>query len=258
VNKQIKEQLASKFRCLSLHDKVYTIGACVFGIYVVVAIIYGLAFGKESITEVASVFIYFIATIFTIAVFIEYWFAIKPLIENAWVKLFGAAVVYLVYRYSEGKAADFINAFTKLDPEKLPDALSLLAALFLPYSWLVLVLVSVILAAYIIVVWIIAPFSLTYDKRELSVWRFIGRVVGLSTIFIIFQQLITSFDKEDSIIAGIAQESILRTEYFPSTVCTNAPSNALVADIGRGYISIFEPSSKSFSVEKCRYINITK
>jgi len=247
----IREKLTSQFEGLVLHDRVYKVGAFAFGIYIVIGMICGVLFGQDAISKVANIFVYFIATIFTIAVFIEYWFAIKPLLEKTWVKWSGAGLGYLVYRYSEGKAADFVNEFTELDPNKLPDALSLLAALFLPYSWLVLV--SAIIAAYLIVIWFIAPFNLKKDQQTVGEWKFIGRFVGVFTIFIILQQLISAFDEKDSLIALISKETVLRTEYFKSTACKNVPENSLVADIGRGYVSVFFPISQSFKVVKCQY-----
>jgi len=248
---RIKEKIVSQFEGLTLHDKVYKAGAFVFGAYIVIAMVFGIFFGQVAINKIANIFVYFIATIFTIAVFIEYWFAIKPLIEKPWVKWFGAGVGYLVYRYSEGKAADFVNEFTQLDPNKLPDALSLLAALFLPYSWLVLV--SALLAVYVIAIWFIAPFNIKKDQQTVGEWKFIGRFIGIFTIFVIFQQLISAFDEKDSLIALISKETVLKTEYFKSTVCENIPKNSLVTDIGRGYISVFSPVYQDFKVVKCQY-----
>ena len=247
----LKDKVFAQFEGLVLHDKVYKAGAFAFGLYMAVGLVFGIFFGHDSISKIANIFVYAIATIFSIAVFIEHWFAIKPLIEKTWVKWLGAGVAYLVYRYSESKAADFVNEFTKLDPDKLPDAISLLAALFLPYSWAVLVLS--LLTVYIIVIWFIVPFHLKKDQQTIGEWKFIGRIVGVFAILVIFQQLVTAFDEKGSIIDLVSKEIVLRTEYYSSTVCKNVSEKAIVADIGRGYISVFSLEDRKFNVVKCQY-----
>ncbi len=247
----IQAFVSSKFIGLSLHDKIYKLGAYAFGAYLAIAFAFGLFLGPNYINQIASIFFYFIATIFTCAVFVEYWFALKPVLEKTWVKWVGAGIAYLVFRYSEGKAEDFVNGFTGIDPSALSSAVSLLTALFLPYSWVVLI--AAILGVYVIFIWFFAPVQISNDEKNLGGWKFLGRIIGLFTIFVILQQLITAFDKEDSIAVLIAKETTLRTEYFKEFSCKGIAKGSLVADIGRGYISVFTPNSMLFEVKKCEY-----
>lgn len=243
--------ISSKFNGLPLHDKIYKIGAYVFVVYAVIVLTVSFFFDSQYISTIANIFAYLIATIFTFAVFAEYWDVLKPLFEKIWLRWIVGGIAYLVFRYSEGKAEDFINSFTGIDPSALPNAVSLLVALFLPYSWIVFI--SVILGVYLIVILLIAPVQIRKDEKTIGGWKFMGRLVGLLTIFILLSNLITLFDKEDSVSTLIAKETTLRTEYFNRSSCGGVNKDSLVADIGRGFISVYTPKTSKFEVKKCEY-----
>lgn len=250
---KIKLAFSAQFSGLPLHDVAYKSGAFILGAYLILGAVFGLLFGFESgfIQKLANIFVYFIATIFTVAVFIEYWHVLKPLFNKTWVKWIGAILAYLIFRYSEGKAEDFINEFTGVDPSSLPNASSLLAALFLPYSWGVFV--AALLGLYIVVIWFFIPVQINKDEKNIGGWKVIARIVGLITIYIILEQLISAFDEKGSLPALLAQETVLRTEYFQHSNCKGLPSSALVADLGGGNISVFIPQTVEFMVMRCEY-----
>ena len=135
----ILERLKSEFDGFELHDKWYKAGAMAFLLYFVVSCFLLLFFGQYSVKEAANLFVYVLYFIFTIAVVIEYWKKVISYYSKVWFKFLLAALSFIVYKYSELHADDFINEFTLNEPSYFPVASVLLTAMFLIYSWLLFV-----------------------------------------------------------------------------------------------------------------------
>ena len=78
-----------------------------------------------------------------------------------------------------------------------------------------------------------------------------ARFFGLMVVLIIVQKSIVFFQDEKSIFGDISKQVILSTEYFKKSQCDNFSQFELSADIGRGYISIFNTNTQKFRTEKC-------
>jgi hypothetical protein len=251
--KKIKEEMLSRFisqfKGLALHDKFYKAGALSFGLYMILGIIALIIFKQVGIQIVANAFVFIILSVFTIAVAIEYWYQLEKLYSKKWFKWVLGGIAVLIYKYSELHAEDFINEFTLNEPSYFPTGSSVLATIFLPYSWLVAV--SSFLTLFIFINWFFIPIERTTKQRQLEGWKYIARFIGLSVILLWAQKSTELFEDQESYAYLFAKHIVISTEYFEKTHCLNVQENELSAYLDRGHVSIFTPSNQSFRTEEC-------
>jgi len=192
---------------------------------------------------------YILLTIFTIAVTIEYWILIKKIFLQKWFQWFIGIIALIVYKFSETYANHFINNFVGIDPAFLPTASLVLSGIYLPYSWLLSI--SAFLTIFIFINWFFIPLEKNTDNKKLGNWKYMARFFGLMVVLIIVQKSIVFFQDEKSIFGDMSKQVILSTEYFKKSQCDNFSQFELSADIGRGYISIFNTNTQKFRTEKC-------
>ena len=253
IRTRIADKWSSEFGDLATHDKVYKAGSFVFLTYVVIGIFAILFFGQQSLNAIAEVFVFILAIIFATAVSIEYATLLKDLYSKRWFKWLLGILAVLVYKYSEAYANDFINDYVGIDPGLLSSASSVLATLFLPYSWLLAVysLLSIYILIYWFFFWLFVPFKSPSGKKQLGSWKYLARFFGLFFVFILIQRSTSMFENKDSIPVFFFKHIVLSTEYFQKSSCKNVSQGELVADIDNGYISIYNAKVGSFRTELC-------
>ncbi|WP_370084715.1 hypothetical protein [Neptunomonas phycophila] len=249
VKNIVIEKAVSEFSGYALHDQFYKAGMASCWAYMAIAVITLLSFGQEYVDIVFKVFVFIIMCTCTIGAALEFWSPIKLLFEKTWFKWVLGALSILVYKYSESQSDDFINQFTGIDPSLLSFASSVLSAIYLPYSWLVTI--SLFLSFYVIFHWFFIPFEKTTSERTLDGFKYAMRFMGLMVIFIAANNSVRFFEDPDSFASMVAKEIVIKTEYFPKSHCKNVAANQLAADIGRGYISVFNRNSGSFHTDIC-------
>ena len=245
----VTEKAVSEFSGYALHDQFYKAGMASFWAYIAIAVITLLSFGEEHVDIVVRVFVFIIMCTCTIGAALEFWLPIKLLFKKTWFKWFLGVLSILVYRYSESQSDDFINQFTGIDPSLLSFASSVLSAIYLPYAWLVTI--SLFLSFYVIFHWFFIPFENPSSERTLDGFKYVMRFMGLMVIFIAANNLVRFFEDPDSFASMVAKEIVINTEYFPKSHCKNVGANQLSADIGSGYISIYNRNSGSFHTDIC-------
>jgi hypothetical protein len=249
IREFIKNKISEEFGDLETHDKIYKTGATAFFLYLAIGMVSLLFFKQAGKNIIAGFFSYIIGLIFTIAVAVEYWKQIQSLYKTLWFKWLMGGVAVLVYKYSELHADDFINEFTSNEPSYFQTGTSVLATLFLPYSWLLAI--STFLTIFILFNWVFIPLEKKGEKKQLEGWKYLARALGLLVILVLAQKATNMFEKKDSIPTLIAKEVLLRTEYFEYSQCQNVNKGELSAYLDRGYISIFNPKSQKFRTEMC-------
>lgn len=220
-----------------------------FFLYLLIGFILAIFFKKNGTDILANIFMYILLTIFTIAVIIEYWILIKKIFLQKWFQLFIGIIALIVYKFSETYANHFINNFVGIDPAFLPTASLILSGIYLPYSWLLSI--SAFLTIFIFFNWVFIPLEKNTNNKKLGNWKYMARFFGLMVVLIIVQKSIVFFQDEKSIFGDISKQVILSTEYFKKSQCDNLSQFELSADIGRGYISIFNTNTQKFRTEKC-------
>lgn len=250
IKSTVLAKAVSLFSGYSLHDKFYKAGLVSVFTYIGVCVVIMMVFGQEYIQSIIPIFIVIILSTCTIGVAVEAWFPIKLLFNKTWVRWVLGVTSILVYKYAECQSDDFINRFTGIDPSLLPFSSSVLAALYLPYSWLVVT--SFIFSLYVIFHWFFIPFESSKGERALDGSKYLMRVLGVMVIFLAVNNAVRFFENPESIASLVAGKVVLNTEYFPRSHCENVQPNEISADIGRGYISIFNKSTNVFHTEKCK------
>lgn len=249
IKQKLYHKIYSEFGGLAFHDKVYKTGGLAFILYLLIGFTLAIFFKQNNTDILAEIFMYILSTIFTIAVTIEYWTLIKKIFLQKWFQWFIGIIALLIYKFSETYANHFINNFVGVDPAFLPTASLILSTIYLPYSWLLSI--SAFLTIFIFINWIFIPFEKNTNNKELGNWKYMARFVGLLVILIVAQKSIFFFQDEKSIFGDISKQIILSTEYFKKSQCDNISQFELSADIGRGYVSIFNINSQKFRIEKC-------
>ncbi|ACE83744.1 hypothetical protein [Cellvibrio japonicus] len=243
------EKAVSEFSGYALHDQFYKAGMASFWLYMAIATVTLISLGQEHVDIVVKVFVFIIMCTCTIGAALEFWAPIKSLFDKTWFKWGLGAISILVYKYSESQSDDFINQFTGIDPSLLPFSSSVLSVVYLPYSWLVTV--SFVLSFYVIFHWFFIPFEKPSSERTLDGFKYAMRFMGLMVIFIVANNSVRFFEDPNSFASMLAKEIVLKTEYFPRSHCINVSDNQLSADIGRGYISVFDQNSGVFYTVQC-------
>lgn len=253
IRTRIADKWHSEFGDLATHDKVYKAGSYIFLAYVAIGIPAMIFFGQQSLNTIAGVFVFILEVIFATAVAIEYSTLLNDLYSKPWFKWLLGILAILVYRYSEAYANDFINDYVGVDPGLLASASSVLATLFLPYSWLLAVcsLLSIYILFYWFFVWIFVPFKSPSDKKQLGSWKYLARFFGLFFVFIVIQRSASLFENKESIPVLFAKHIVLSTEFFKKSGCKNVSQGELVADIDNGNVSIYNAQTSSFRTEVC-------
>lgn len=237
------------FRGYLLHDKLYLIGFGVIISYLAVTMI-ALFIFKINITKtLETTCIYLSAPTCTVAVVIEYWVPIKALFKNTGFRWFLAGVGVVALKFSEIRANVFINDFTDIDPGYLPVASSTLTTLFLLYAWSLVV--SAFLGVFMFAQWVLSKFEAPKGTRQPGDWKYLARLIGLLSIFVLISSAGRTFEVNDSLTARFARQLILATEYFKQTHCSNLGPDQLSASMADELISVYTPSSENFNVIKC-------
>lgn len=243
--------LKTKFDSYSIHDKWYKIGAFSIVFYFFLLFIITIFFDKTYIQPLTDVFIFCISIIAGIAVALEYWKKIGYWYSKTWFKLIGGSISFLVYKYSELHADDFINNFTFNEPSYFPMGASILTTFFLLYSWLLMV--SIILMSFSVY---ITAFNRIFRHSESEDnLKPIVRFIGIIVIAMSALQTTKIFEDKDSILYTMATHLVINTEYFKNTHCQNIKDNELSAYLDRGYISMFSTETGIFRTEMCELGN---
>lgn len=245
----ILEKLREKFVGYERHDQIYVLGALLVYILFFLFVPLSVFIPRDSIQPFLNFSGLLIASIFTLAATLEFWVPIKSLIEKTWFKWCIGVVSILVFKYSQVQSDNFINTLTGIDPSFLSFSSSVLTAIYLPYSWLIVV--ALILSLYMLIHWFFIPFERMSKKRQLDGWKYLARTLGVAVIFYLAGNLIDFFEDPKSLVSTIAKYIVLGTEYFPKTHCQNVASHELSADIGNSYISIFDSNTNTFRTEAC-------
>jgi hypothetical protein len=243
------QKIKSEFSEYALHDQFYKAGAAVICAYLLIVIVTLFTVGQEYINFLMKIFVFIIICTCTMGVAVEHWPPLKLLFSKTWFKWILGAISILIYKYAEAQSHNFINQLTGLDPSFFPFSSFVLTAVYLPYCWLVAV--SSFLSIYIFFHWLFIPFEKPQAVRSLKKWKYIARFLGLMVIFAVANNLIHFFEDPSSLSSLIAKEIVLTTEYFPKSHCLNIEDHEISADIGRGYISIFDKNNEKFHTEKC-------
>lgn len=247
-------QLKIHFNGYATHDLVYKIGGVLTLFFVIIGFFINILLGFSSLQLVIQALIIIVGFIFTVAVLMEYSKPTIKLLTNNWVKLFLAAISIPIYKYSEMHADIFINKLTKIDPGLLPKASSMLATIFLPYSWLMVA--SILLASFIMFNWLFIPFEKTLT-RKLGAGKYLARFWGLFTILLLTTKSIGLIDYSNPFINSLAKDITLSTEYFRNSHCVNINNGEFSAYLVDNYISIYNAKENTFRTEYCK-IDITK
>jgi hypothetical protein len=139
----------------------------------------------------------------------------------------------------------------QLDPATLPQAQILLTSFALVPSWMVVLLVIVVV--YMMLSIIFFPVQTITNRDELLGLKRMGRIVGVLGVTALLTSALETYRDDASMINALMKEVVLLTEYHPQTHCKNITGDYLVADIGRGYASIFSRKSMEFTTLQCRY-----
>jgi len=245
-------ELGRHFAGLSLDRKFYAAAGFVFACYFLSSIplfIFGepnLVQSVSSVTAPLSLFL------LTVAVLIESTRFLEKMWERRWFKLLVAFLTFVAFSLARAHADKFINALTSLDPGVLPQAQILLTSLLLVPSWVSVLLVILLLLMIVTMVFI--PGFAASGEDELTSWLRIGRVLGLMGVFTLLVWIDSQYKNDRSLVNSAMKEAVIYAEYHSKTPCQNVASDRLVADIGRGYISVFSRKTLEFHVEKCVFV----
>lgn len=240
----------SQFSGLPCHDRIYKFSGWIVIAYVATGVFVQVVFDQKALNYVAELSLKLLGASLAAAVLAEHWSFIKPIVKHKLAQLAGAAIAFLVYQHAEIKADHFINGYTGVDPGQLGDAATLLAALYLPYSWAVTI--TGLLTLVVMVEWIRVPsVALQKSNSPAPVLKWFGRIIGLMTIVIFTEGLITKFDQNDSWAARSAQRMILATEYFSASPCLQTGGDLLVAEIGSKRLSVYDEATQEFTAIDC-------
>lgn len=249
VNLFLSDFLKKTFDGYETHDKFYKLSAVLLMITFIVSFFQMLIFSDYYFDEVMSFAYPAIALTISLGVAFEFWNSVKELLSKVWVRWIGGVVSFFIFKFAQAQSDDFINGFTGVDPSFLSFSSSVLTAIYLPYSWLVLV--SVLISIYFFVHWVFLPFENESNSRRLDGWKYFARIMGVATIFIATNNVLKFYQDPKSVTSMIAEHIVITTEYFPRTHCKNVKSGELSADIGGGYVSVFDQNEKIFRTEIC-------
>lgn len=239
------------FILLKLCSKFYALAGMLFCIYLVITIPFTL-FGQTNVTEsVAQIIGPVCIALLTCAFLIESARLIYTLWEHKWFKVLFAFLTFSSYSVAKIQADKFINELTSLDPATLPQAQILLTSFALVPSWMVVLLVIVVV--YMMLSIIFFPVQTITNRDELLGLKRMGRIVGVLGVTALLTSALETYRDDASMINALMKEVVLLTEYHPQTHCKNITGDYLVADIGRGYASIFSRKSMEFTTLQCRY-----
>lgn len=154
-------------------------------------------------------------------------------------------VSLIVIKASYVWAGQYINKITGLDPSYLPDAHSTLALLFVPLSWLCLG--SVLLMVLLVVGLVFSPVFVHEKNAAKNSARFI---VTFSIISVGFS-FADFLSRDGSVLGYISKVVIVSSEYFTDARCLNLSGKEVVAQLGGGELSVFNPVDWSFRLDEC-------
>lgn len=232
-------------------SKFYALAGMLFSIYLVITIPFTL-FGQTSVIKsIAQIIVPVCIALLTCAFLIESTRLICTLWEHKWFKVLFAFLTFSSYSVAKIQADRFINEFTSLDPATLPQAQILLTSFVLVPSWMVVLLVIVVV--YMLLSIVFFPVQTITNRDELLGLKRMGRIVGVLGVIALLTSILETYRDDASMINTLMKEVVLLTEYHPQTHCKNITGGYLVAEIGRGYISIFSRKSMEFTTLKCRY-----
>lgn len=252
-----KEQLLQDFESDVLHDKIYRFGSYLFIIFgLVLFIVPRLSITNDAL-NVFSYISYVFLTIFSIAVIIEYSVFIIKYYQKTWLKILGIFLGAFAYKVAVIHTDHIINNFTGIDPSFFPSAATVLITLSLIYIWL-LISILIILILILISALILNILSLlTSINKKLNFFHFLkltGRLIGLFAIAMILESSIKKFNDKESLVESLSQNIIITTEYFAKSRCKELDDNSgeLYAELPRGMVSVYNPTTQKFRVDKCK------
>jgi hypothetical protein len=241
--------LRTQFEALSLDRKFYAAAGFIFACYFLSSIPLFIFAEPNLVQSIASVTAPLSLSLLTAAVLVESTRFLEKMWERRWFKLLVAFLTFVAFSLARAHADKFINTLTSLDPSVLPQAQILLTSLLLVPSWVSVLLV--ILLLLMIVTMIFIPGFAASGENELTSWLRIGRVLGLMGVFTLLAWIDSQYKNDHSLVNSAMKEAVIYAEYHSKTPCRNVASDSLVADIGRGYISVFSRTSLDFHVENC-------
>jgi len=252
-----KEQILQDFESDVLHDKIYRFGSYLLVIFGLILFIVPTLLITNDAHSAISYIQYFLLTIFSIAVIIEYSVFIIKYYHKTWLKILGIVVGAFAYKVAVIHTDHIINNFTGIDPSFLPSAATVLITLSLIYIWL---LISILIVSILIIVSAlilnILSLSRTIDRKFnfFMFFKFAGKLIGLFAIAFILEFSIKKFNDKESLVESLSQNIIITTEYFEKSRCKAPDDNSeeLYAELPRGMVSIYNPTTQKFRVDKCK------
>jgi hypothetical protein len=193
-----------------------------------------------------------------------------------------SSVIFTVYVLSEILIGHSINDYVDIDPSYFSDARVAMKLAFVPYLWLWVAMIYLFLELNFLLLksmfnmpkWSLLIFSSsiipskkgTEKLKEMSA----KDSENMRSSFIIFMPIIlVGAILSSSYIPYLKNLKLkeiplilfIQSEYYPSSYCANLKDkNILVADIGGGLYSVYNPQSKKtkkFTVSKCE-VELTK
>jgi hypothetical protein len=225
-------------------NMIYKIGLCIGLLIIPVALVSGVLGVEENVGIVFSTIIYTSVVIWGVAFLVESYTILERLSRNKLFLVLLGGLSFALFKLSEISSDHFVNALTGIDPGLLPKSSSALVALFLPLQWLYIVALAMM------------PLTIFFMLRTVVATKegtvaFLGRIVAAITVMLLATYFGSFLSKEDSFVYMLAKEIVIAAEYFPNNQCANIFVGERVADINRGWVSVYSPELDRFRSERC-------
>lgn len=235
-----------KWNECSWSDRFYIIGILILVIYF--SLLFLVTVKVIDLTAFSNIhlFVLPIMIIFSLGVILEFKERFIDLLSKPIVNWIIGTIGILAYKLSEMYSALVINRFIKVDPSYFSLASSILTVLYLPLAWgVALSFIWISIALYM-------QLLGAKSKGSLGSIKTLVRVIGFIGLCVFTLLIISFFEYEKSDYTKFVKEIILESEYYYFTPCKNVLEMERVAMMGENVISIYDPKTEKFRVEKCK------
>lgn len=201
---------------------------------------------------------------FMIEYYVLYKIKIFEIFNSKLFKLVASFFALPILVFTNINTHHFINSYTHLDPSLLPNAVVALNLIFMPYtcSILLMLMLTLILFYEIKKDTENVPFKVEFlfinknqSKANKSVSNFnlnvFPRLIGIIGLILCLEKFEKSLFTKGGILNIIANTLVIESEYMKYSTCDGAKEGYLVADIGGGFVSIFDPKNNQFFRHQC-------
>lgn len=225
-------------------NMIYKMGLYIGLLVIPLALVSGMLGLEKQVGVIFSTIVYTSVVIWALAFLVESYTILERLSCN---KLFLAllgGLSFALFKISEISSDHFVNALTGVDPGFLPRSSSALVALFLPLQWLYMVALAMM------------PLTIFFMLRTVIATKegavaFFGRIVAAITVMLLATYFGSFLSNQESFGYILAKEIVIAAEYFPNDQCANVLDGERVANINRGWVSVYSPELDKFRSEKC-------